>query len=107
MLVQSHARPGDSTTSPGTGFLIDLLPALPAEWPKGAIKPVMCRGGVTVSLEWSAEKVTVGVEVTRETELNLRLPEGWVFEQSGERTITLSKSAGWHGKFTCKKSGDT
>ena len=107
MLVQSHARPGDSTASPGTGFLIDLLPALPAEWPKGAIKPIKCRGGVTVALEWSAEKVTVGIEVNRDTELNLRLPEGWVFEQSGERTISLPKNAGWHGQFACKKAGAT
>lgn len=46
MLVQSHER------------FINLLPALPAEWPEGELKGFKVRGGGEIDLRWKDGKVT-------------------------------------------------
>jgi len=38
------------------GGELHLLPALPREWPRGEIRGVRARGGVTVDLAWSGGK---------------------------------------------------
>ncbi|HKL20407.1 MAG TPA: hypothetical protein VJ904_01300, partial [Tichowtungia sp.] len=50
MLMQSHA-----------GF-VHLLPALPAEWPKGKVKGLKARGDLELDMEWSKGKL-VSVDV--------------------------------------------
>ncbi|KAF2623020.1 glycoside hydrolase family 95 protein [Macroventuria anomochaeta] len=50
-LVQSH----EETQSENTGCsarLIRLLPSCPAEWKKGKIQGVRCRGGFEIDFEW-------------------------------------------------------
>ncbi len=44
---------------------LDLLPALPAEWPKGEICGMLCRGQVTINrLAWDKPAAKVAVELT-------------------------------------------
>lgn len=51
MLVQSHRRTKDGK------FIIDVLPALPKEWPTGSVKGLRVRGNHTVDIAWRDHKV--------------------------------------------------
>ena len=46
MLVQSHE------IAPDGGYVIDLLPALPAAWRSGRVTGLRARGGFTVDVAW-------------------------------------------------------
>ncbi len=62
MLLQSHA--GE----------IELLPALPKEWPAGSLKGLRARGNFTVDLEWSERRVTAfQVTSTEPREVKVRV----------------------------------
>lgn len=50
LLLQSHER------LPDGGFVIRLLPALPAAWPTGRLDGLRARGGVTVDLSWEGRE---------------------------------------------------
>ncbi len=52
MLIQSHV--GDSQK----GYLIELLPACPAEWSAGSVKGLHARGGTEVDMQWQDGKLT-------------------------------------------------
>lgn len=61
MLIQSSSR------------TVDILPALPTQWPDGKIKGVRTRCGVTVDLEWKDSKpVRATFAAQRKTTLKLR-----------------------------------
>ena len=63
MLVQSHEG------------VLDLLPALPAEWPKGKVSGIRARGGFTVSAEWdNGHLVRVEIHAARAASTKIRRP---------------------------------
>jgi alpha-L-fucosidase 2 len=65
MLMQSH-----------TG-VIDLLPALPAAWPRGAVTGLRARGGVEVDIRWEDGKATDSVLRPQVSgQFGLRAPQG-------------------------------
>lgn len=61
MLIQSSAES------------VELLPALPKQWPDGKIRGVLTRCGVTVDLEWKDGKaVKTELKAQRKTELKVK-----------------------------------
>ncbi len=54
---------------------IQLLPALPAAWPSGRIKGVLCRGAIEIqSLEWDGKQVNVVLKSAKSQTVILELP---------------------------------
>ncbi len=67
MLIQSHEG------------VIELLPALPAEWPDGKFHGVKARGGFEVDFEWKKGKLTlVKILSTAGKTCRVMLPDGLV-----------------------------
>ena len=61
------------TSRPG---VIELLPALPKEWPAGRVQGLPSRCQVTVAdLEWKPGLVNVVLESAEDTSFTLRLPQ--------------------------------
>ncbi len=68
-----------------TGELL-LLPALPTAWPKGQIRGVRARGGVTVDLAWEAgAPVALTLQSRKAQDVRLRF---------GDKAVTVSLAVG-------------
>ncbi len=60
MLVQSHKEVGEGGgEGEARGHVIELLPALPKEWQRGAVRGLRARGGVTIDIMWSDGKLAL------------------------------------------------
>lgn len=59
-------------SSPGR---VDLLPALPPQWPSGTLEGARCRGNIELrSLRWSPEEVTATLRSGQTQTIDLALP---------------------------------
>jgi len=77
MLLQSHA-----------GY-IDLLPALPDNWPEGSISGVRARGGFTLDIFWKAGKIErVEMESLLGSRCRVRCSEG-VLVRLGDKDVAV------------------
>ncbi|MFO7821936.1 MAG: glycoside hydrolase N-terminal domain-containing protein [Lentisphaeria bacterium] len=58
--------------------LLKLLPALPEKWANGRVTGILCRGGITVDMEWNRKENLFCATLLSRTEqqLCLRLPPG-------------------------------
>jgi alpha-L-fucosidase 2 len=74
MLMQSH--PGE----------VELLPALPAEWPDGSVRGLCARGGFVVDMEWGGGLLRKAVVYSSRG--------GDCLLRYGERTVHLTLGAG-------------
>ncbi|WNS43095.1 glycoside hydrolase family 95 protein [Paenibacillus sp. MMS20-IR301] len=81
MLLQSH-----------TGEIF-LLPALPDAWSSGSVRGLRARGGLTISMQWSENKVVeVGIECTASGECRISGPGLSKLEFMAEAGQTYSLS---------------
>jgi alpha-L-fucosidase 2 len=79
MLVQSHNRVNGA-------WEVQLLPALPKAWATGSVKGLRARGGITLNLAWTDQKIT-SIELTKSF-------EGPAQVRWGDKTTDLSFKAG-------------
>ncbi|HEY4248270.1 MAG TPA: glycoside hydrolase family 95 protein [Lacunisphaera sp.] len=92
MLLQSQQRlPGETVKQIGA-VIIDILPALPKEWPAGSVTGLRARGGFEVDLAWSDGKlnrVTLRSQLGQPCQLRL-----------GDRALNLTTQPGGIYMFT-------
>jgi alpha-L-fucosidase 2 len=75
---------------------IRLLPALPAEWNKGSIQGVLCRGAVHIrELKWDGKKISVTLNSAKAQQLALEMPTAIkeITVTSGGANIATGKTA--------------
>ncbi|MFM1821835.1 MAG: hypothetical protein RI967_101 [Planctomycetota bacterium] len=78
-LLQSHVA-DDGAFAPGRmpGHLVELLPALPLSWPKGEVRGLRARGGVSVvRLAWTPDAVEVELDAPARDGVRVRPPAGF------------------------------
>jgi alpha-L-fucosidase 2 len=93
MLVQSHDG------------AVEFLPALPDAWPLGRVSGLRARGGLTVSLSWSAGKaVEAELMASFPGWRTLRAPKGRVIQVAGARTEPEPKTRSLRVLFEPGKS---
>ena len=66
MLLQSHIRDEDG------GYVLQLLPALPKDWPTGSVKGLRARGGYEVDFAWKDGRVT-SLAIRSKTQQNCKV----------------------------------
>ncbi len=73
--------------------LVKILPAIPAEWKKGSIEGVLCRGQIEIEkLSWDNKSVNVVMKSAKDQEVTLMLPAGVKSINAKNGTIEIKES---------------
>jgi hypothetical protein len=69
---------------------LDLLPALPKQWPSGRIKGVLCRGQIEVkSLSWTRNRIEVTLRSGVKQPVSITVPGGMRAFEAREGTVRI------------------
>ncbi len=95
MLVQSHA--GE----------IELLPALPPEWPEGSVRGLRLRGGGEAAVAWKAGALAdASIQVAKGRKIRLRTAGPVTIRQEGTVLAQSQRAqSGWLAEFVADRSG--
>ena len=75
---------------------LELLPALPSQWPTGTIEGVRCRGQIEIQrLTWSEDRIAVSLRSGIRQQIQLRVPEptASISVTAGRATIARASAA--------------
>ena len=105
MLLQSHLEDhaGGAAFASGQAprFILDVMPAWPAAWPRGEVSGLRARGKVLVErLEWSPDSIGVSVRAEGRETVRVRPPAGWGpigIEPDADGAFTLRLAANGRG----------
>ena len=77
---------------------LELLPALPSQWPKGRIEGVKARGQLTIRhLEWDGDRILLGLNSAVRQNLKLEAPGGLTEARviKGRARVTEASDRSW------------
>ncbi len=105
MLLQSHLEDDadGAAFAPGQAprFILDVMPAWPAAWPRGEVSGLRARGNVLVErLAWSPDSIGVSIRAEGRRAVRVRPPAGWApigVEADADGAFTLPLAANGRG----------
>ncbi len=114
MLLQSHleddADGAAFAPAEPPRFILDVMPAWPAAWPRGEVRGLRARGDVLVErLAWSPDSIGVSVRAEGRETVRVRPPAGWGpigVEPDADGAFTVRLAPNGCGAIVCAQPGN-